>query len=86
MQKIVTTDTWERTGDITPDSCKLSINQEIEDMKNTRHKTKSAIITPSSPVIPQVPGEDKNSHFVGLQRLSPDTPSLFKLKRKSGYI
>ena len=55
-------------------------------MKKTQNKTESAIITPASPVIPQVPGEGKNSYFIGLQRFSPDTPSFFKLKRKSGYI
>lgn len=85
-EKKVTPDTWGWSGDITPDSCKLSINQEIENMKKTQNKTESAIITPASPVIPQVPGEGKNSYFSGLQRFSPDTPSFFKLKRKSGYI
>jgi hypothetical protein len=55
-------------------------------MKKTQNKTESAIITPASPVIPQVPGEVKNSYFSGLQRFSPYTPSFFKLKRKSGYI
>lgn len=55
-------------------------------MKNLHLKTKTVIFTPGSPGLPQALGEGKSQYSWGFARFSPDTPSFFKLTRKSGYI
>lgn len=54
-------------------------------MNHSQFQTIYPTFTPSSPGLPQAPGEGQSLYSSGFSRISPDTPSFFILRRKGVY-
>ena len=53
-------------------------------MNHSQFQTIYPTFTPASPGLPQAPGEGQTLYSKVFIRISPDTPSFFKLRRKRG--
>lgn len=51
-------------------------------MNHSQFRTIYRTFTPSSPGLPQAPGEGQYLYSRGFSRISPSTPFFFKLRRK----